>query len=169
MNATRFLRHIFSTRWTTRRYFGPQVLGAIEAAIRETEAQHGGEIRFAVETALDMAELVENLAPRRRAMQVFGQLGVWDTADNNGVLIYLLLADRVVEIIADRGIAARIPQSEWDGVCREMEGFYRDKRFSEGSVAGVYGIGRLLARHFPGRRQDADKDANELPNQPVLL
>jgi len=166
MNATRFLRHIFATRWTTRQHFGPTVLGAIEAAIRETEAQHGGEIRFAVETALDMAELVEDLAPRRRAMHVFVQLGVWDTAHNNGVLIYVLLADRAVEIVADRGIAARIPQSEWEAVCREMERLYRDKRFSEGSVAGVYGIGRLLARHFPGRRRDAD---DELPNQPVLL
>jgi len=165
MNPTRFLRHVFATRWTTRRHFGPKVLGAIEAAIRETEARHAGEIRFAIETALDMAELVEDLAPRRRAMQVFGQLGVWDTAHNNGVLIYVLVADRVVEIVADRGIAARIPQSDWDSVCREMERHYRERRFSEGSVAGVYGIGRLLARHFPDRRQDAD----ELPNQPVLL
>jgi len=165
MNETRFLRHVFATRWSTRRRFGPKVLGAIETAIRETEAGHAGEIRFAVETALDMAELVEDLSPRRRAMQVFGQLGVWDTAHNNGVLIYLLLADRVVEIVADRGIAARISQSEWDGICREMERHYQAGRFSEGSVAGVYGIGRLLARHFPGRRRDAD----ELPNQPVLL
>jgi uncharacterized membrane protein len=165
MNATRFFRHVFATRWTTRRCFGPKVLAAIETAIRETEAGHAGEIRFAVETALDMAELVEDLAPRRRAMQVFGQLGVWDTAHNNGVLIYLLLADRVVEIIADRGIATRIAQSEWQSVCREMEGHYRQGRFSEGSVAGVYGVGRLLARHFPGRRREPD----ELPNQPVLL
>jgi uncharacterized membrane protein len=98
-------------------------------------------------------------------MQVFGQLGVWDTAQNNGVLIYLLLADHVVEIVADRGIAARIGQSEWDGVCREMERHYREGRFGEGSVAGVRGVGSLLSRHFPGRRGDAD----ELPNQPVLL
>jgi uncharacterized membrane protein len=98
-------------------------------------------------------------------MQVFGQLGVWDTAQNNGVLIYLLLADHIVEIVADRGIAARIAQSEWDGVCREMEGHYREGRFGEGSVAGVRGVGRLLSRHFPGRRGNAD----ELPNQPVLL
>jgi uncharacterized membrane protein len=163
MNATRFLRHVFATRWSTRRRFGPRVLAAIETAIRETEAVHAGEIRFAVETALDMAELVDDLSPRRRAMQVFGQLGVWDTAQNNGVLIYLLLADHVVEIVADRGIATRISQSEWDSVCREMESQYRAGRFSEGSVAGVYAIGRLLARHFPGR------DADELPNQPVLL
>ena len=165
MNPTRFLRHIFATRWTTRRRFTPGVLADIETVIRETEALHAGEIRFAVETALDTAELVDDLAPRRRAMQVFGQLGVWDTAQNNGVLIYLLMADHIVEIVADRGIAARIPQSEWDGVCREMERHYREGRFGEGSVAGVRGVGRLLARHFPGRRGGAD----ELPNQPVLL
>ncbi|MFL6602091.1 MAG: TPM domain-containing protein [Steroidobacteraceae bacterium] len=165
MNAARFLRHIFFTRWTTRRYFTPQVLGEIETAIRETESLHAGEIRFVVETALDLAELVQDLAPRQRAMQVFGQLGVWDTAENNGVLIYLLLADHVVEIVADRGIAARIAQSQWEEVCREMERYYRERRFGEGSVAGVRGVGRLLSRHFPGRRADAD----ELPNQPVLL
>jgi uncharacterized membrane protein len=165
MNPNRFLRHIFATRWTTRRRFTPRVLADIETAIRETETLHAGEIRFAVETALDTAELVDDLAPRRRAMQVFGQLGVWDTAQNNGVLIYLLLADHIVEIVADRGIAARISQSEWDGVCREMERHYREGRFGEGSVAGVRGVGKLLARHFPGRPADAD----ELPNQPVLL
>src|SRR6185312_15438228 len=98
-------------------------------------------------------------------MQVFGQLGVWDTAQNNGVLIYLLLADRIVEIVADRGIAARIGQSDWDGVCLEMERHFRERRFAEGAVAGIRGVGRLLALHFPGRRSAAD----ELPNQPVLL
>src|SRR6266571_1968737 len=108
MNASRFVRHIFFTRWVTRRYFTPQVLGDIEAAIREVEREHAGEIRFVVETALDMAELVQDIAPRQRALQIFGQLGVWDTEHNNGVLIYLLLADRIVEIVADRGIAGRI-------------------------------------------------------------
>jgi uncharacterized membrane protein len=165
MNPGRFLRHIFSTRWSTRRRFAPKVLADIEAAIREAEALHAGEIRFVVETALDLPELLQDLAPRRRAMQVFGQLGVWDTAENNGVLIYLLLADHIVEIVADRGIAARIAQSEWDGICREMEHHFREGRFSEGSVAGVRGVGRLLSRHFPGRHAGAD----ELPNQPVLL
>src|ERR1700738_753194 len=102
MNAGRFLRHIFFTRWTTRRHFTPRVLADIEAAIREAESLHAGEIRFVVETALDLPDLVEDLPPRPRAMQVFGQLGVWDTAQNNGVLIYLLLADHIVEIVADR-------------------------------------------------------------------
>jgi uncharacterized membrane protein len=165
MNASRFLRHLFISRSVTRRYFGPGVLADIEAAIRTVEAEHAGEIRFVVETALDLAELVQDVSTRRRAMQVFGQLGVWDTAENNGVLIYLLLADRVVEIVADRGIASRVPQSEWDGVCREMERHFRERRFAQGSVAGIVAVGRLLGRHFPRRRPDA----NELPDQPVLL
>ncbi len=165
MSPSRFMRHVFFTRWATRRHFSPKVLTDIEAAIRETESLHAGEIRFVVETSLDLAELVQDLAPRRRAMQVFGELGVWDTAQNNGVLIYLLLADHIVEIIADRGIAAGIAQPEWDGVCREMERHYGEGRFAEGSVAGIRGVGKLLSRHFPGRPGDAD----ELPNQPVLL
>jgi uncharacterized membrane protein len=165
MSPVRFLRHLFSTRWVARLRFTPKVLGDIEAAIRDAEALHEGEIRFVVESALDLVELLQDVAPRRRAMQVFGQLGVWDTAHNNGVLIYLLLADRNVEIVADRGIATRIGQSEWEAVCREMERHYHDGRFGEGSVAGVRAVGRLLSKHFPGRRAGSD----ELPNQPVLL
>jgi len=165
MNAARSLRHLFATRWSTRRRFSPQALARIEAAIREVESDHAGEIRFVVETALDLSGLWHDVGPRHRALQVFGHLGVWDTAHNNGVLIYVLLADHIVEIVADRGIAAHVPQSEWDEVCREMERHYAAGRFSEGSVAGILGVGQLLARHFPGRRTGAD----ELPNQPVLL
>ena len=165
MNTVRLLRHLFATRWGTRRRFSASVLLAVERTIREVESQHGGEIRFAVETALDLPELWSSLAPRQRAAQVFGQLGVWDTAQNNGVLIYVLLADRVVEIVADRGIAAFVQQTEWDGVCREIERQFAADRFMEGSVAAVQSVGRLLARHFPAQRRDTD----ELPDQPVLL
>jgi uncharacterized membrane protein len=161
----RLIRHLFATRWHTRRRFTPQVLAEIEAAIRAVEAQHAGEIRFAVETALDLGELSRGLASRHRALQVFGQLGVWDTAHNNGVLIYLLLADHIVEIVADRGIASRIPQSQWDELCAQMQRHYKVGQFAQGSIAGVRGVGRLLAQHFPGSRPDPD----ELPNQPILL
>jgi uncharacterized membrane protein len=149
----------------TRRRFSAPVLQAIEQAVREVEAQHAGELRFAVETALDLAELWHGLAPRQRALQVFGHLGVWDTAHNNGVLIYVLLADRVVEIVADRGIAARVLPAEWDAVCRQMEEHYRAGRWQEGSVAGIRGAGELLARHFP----KAARDRDEQPNQAILL
>lgn len=165
MSVMRMLRHLFATHWATRRSFTPDVQARIEACIREVEARQAGEIRFAIETALDLPELWHDLAPRQRALEVFGQLGVWDTANNNGVLIYLLRADRAVEIIADRGIASRVLPAEWDAVCREMEDHYRAGRFAEGSEAGIRGVGRLLAKHFPDDRADRD----ELPNQPVLL
>jgi uncharacterized membrane protein len=165
MKLMRLIRHLATTRFSTRRHFPPAVRTAIEQAIRECEARHAGEIRFVVETAFDIPELWHDLAPRQRARQLFGQLGVWDTADNNGVLIYVLMADRVVEIVADRGIAARVSEAEWSAVCRQMEHHYRAGRFREGSVVGVLGVGALLGRHFPGQAGGA----HELPDQPVLL
>ncbi len=165
MSLSRALRHLFATRWRVRKFFTASALGEIEAAIREVESRHSGEIRFVVETALDGEELWRGIAPRARALEVFSHLGVWDTANNNGVLIYVLFADRDVEIVADRGIAARVTQAEWEQVCREIEAHYREGRFAQGSVAGVRAVGRLLEQHFPGQGADAD----ELPNQPVLL
>jgi uncharacterized membrane protein len=166
MNFGRALRHLFATHWGTQRRFTPQVLGDIAATISKVESQHEGEIRFAIETALHPAQLWYDVTPRERALQVFAHLGVWDTAHNNGVLIYVLRADRAVEILADRGLAARVPQGEWDGICREMERHYRGGDFGRGSVAGLEQVGRLLERHFPG---SPGAGANELPNQPVLL
>ena len=165
MRILRLLRHLTATRFRTRRHFSPPVRKAIEEAIRECEARHAGEIRFVVETAFDLPELWRDLTPRQRALQLFGLLGVWDTAHNNGVLIYVDLADRVVEIVADRGIAARVSQAEWEAVCRQMQHHYREGRFREGSVSGVLGVGALLGRYFPR----AAPGGNELPDQPVLL
>jgi uncharacterized membrane protein len=165
MKIRRLLRHIATTRWSTRRHFPPRVRHAIEGSIRDCEARHGGEIRFVVETAFDLPELWHHLSSRQRAWQLFGQLGVWNTEHNNGVLIYVLMADRVVEIVADRGIAGRIEQSEWREVCKRMEQHFREGRFLEGSVAGIEGVGALLERHFPG----AAPSQNELPNRPVVL
>jgi hypothetical protein len=165
MKLSRLLRHLFTTRWSTRRHFPQPVLDAIEQAITECESRHGGEIRFVVETAFDLPELWRNLPPRQRALQLFGQFRVWDTAHNNGVLIYVLMADHDVEIVADRGIAQFVPQAEWQAVCRQMESHYRAGRFKDGTVVGILGVGALLGRHFPGSRGSD----NELPNQPVLL
>jgi uncharacterized membrane protein len=165
MRLTRVLMHASSTQFSTRRYFTVEVRNAIEAAIRELEARHAGEIRFVVETRLDLQRLLADLSPRRRALELFSLLRVWDTERNNGVLVYVLLADHTVEIIADRGIAVRIAQSEWDEVCRCMEMEYREGRFGAGSIAGIERIGDLLARHFPA----AVPAASELPDQPLLL
>ncbi len=165
MAIARALRHLFSTRWGTRRRFTPAVLRRIEAAIAGVERRHAGEIRFAIETALDLPDLWYGTTPRERAVLVFGHLGVWDTTGNNGVLIYVLMADRDVEIVADRGIAARVPQAGWDALCREVEAHFHAGRFAEGSEAAVAGVGALLAAHFPGARGDRD----EQPNRPVML
>ncbi len=165
MKIARVLRHLFATHWGTRRRFTSEVLAHIEKNLRRVEGQHAGELRFAVETAFDLPELWYGTTPRQRALQVFGQLGVWDTEGNNGVLIYVLMADRDVEIVADRAIAARVTQAEWDAVCREMEARFRAGRFAEGSEAGIAAVGKLLGKHFPGRGGDRD----EQPNAAVLL
>ena len=165
MSPGRTLRHLFSTRWGTRRRFTAPVRARIEAAIAALEHRHAGEIRFAIETAFDLPELWYRTTPRERAVQVFGHLGVWDTESNNGVLIYVLLADRDVEIVADRAIAARVPQADWDAVCRSMEEHFRGGRYAEGAEAGISGVGALLARHFPGQ----GGDRNEQPDAPVFL
>lgn len=161
----RLFRHVFATRAVARRHFTPATLTEIEAAIHDVESRHSGEIRFVVESSLDIDELIGGVTPRQRALEVFSHLGVWDTEANNGVLIYVLLADHDVEILADRGLASRVPQDEWETICREIEAHFREGRFAQGSVAGVRSVGRLLERHFP----DSGADANELPNQPVLL
>ncbi len=165
MQAARVLHHLFATHWGTRRRFTSEVLARIEKSLRWIERQHAGELRFAIETAFDLPELWYGVTPRQRALQVFGQLGVWDTEGNNGVLIYVLMADHAVEIVADRAIAARVPQADWGAVCREMETHFRAGRFAEGSDAGIAGVGRLLAAHFPGQ----GGDRNEQPDAPVLL
>ena len=165
MAFARAIRHLFSTRWGTRQRFTTDVRGRIEAAIAAVEGRHAGEIRFAVETAYDLPDLWYGTTPRERAVQVFGLLGVWDTADNNGVLIYVLMADRDVEIVADRAIAARVVQSDWDAVCRDMEGHFRAGRYAEAAEAGIAGVGELLARHFPAQ----GGDRNEQPDAPVFL
>jgi len=162
----RLLRHLFATRSGTRRRFPAQLLESIEAAIKAAEARTSGEIRFVVETALEPDEVWAGLTPRERAMQTFSDLHIWNTELRNGVLVYVLLADRDVEIVADRGAAERVGQADWEGVCRAMEAHFRAGRFAEGALAGVNAVGTLLEKHFPA---DRERNRDELPNQPALL
>jgi len=138
---------------------------AIEAAIGESETTHFGEIRFAVEAALDPLALLQGRSARERALEVFSQLRVWDTERNNGVLIYLLLADRRVEIVADRGINRDVGQPGWDRICRAMERSFKDGDFELGAVAGIRAIAEHLAKYYPASSANED----ELPNKPVAL
>ena len=165
MAILRMLKHLCATRAGTRRRFSGEVTGAIETAAAAAEQRTSGEIRFAIETALTIPELWAGKSPRECAHEAFAHLRVWDSELNNGVLIYVLMADRDVEIVADRGAAARISPIEWEAACKLMEGHFRAGRFKEGSLAGVDAVGGLLAREFPSRPFNRD----ELPNQPALL
>lgn len=165
MNIARTLKHFCLPHWYRRRLFPPAALTAIEAAIREGEKRHGGEVVFAIETTLDLGPLWRGLTARERAFQVFSQLRVWDTEKNSGVLIYLLLADRDVEIVADRGAASRIGIEQWEAVCRTMEAEFRAGRFEAGALAGIRKVNELLAAHFP----PSGPDRNELADRPVIV
>ncbi len=155
--------------WRTRMLFPSSTLDAIEQAIGRAERAHSGEIRFAIETALTPLHILHQVAPRARALEVFSHLRVWDTENNNGVLIYVELADRNVEIVADRGFQGRVSPAEWEAVCRLMEEHFRAGRFKEGSIAGVDAIGNLLARHFPPNPNLTSQFRNQLPDRPTLL
>lgn len=164
-NGGRLLRNLAMTPWRLRRAFTPHTLRAIRAEIAASERLHGGQIRFAVEGALPMAALLRGQSPRERALEVFSLLRVWDTELNNGVLVYLLFAERDVEIIADRGIHARVTSREWQDICHDMEEAFHHGRYETGALEGIRALSRLLARHFPA---DAGR-GNELPDSPVLL
>ena len=142
-----------------------EALLRIESAIAASESRHSGQIRFAVESALDLHDLLRGKSARERAIEAFAALRVWDTAHNNGALIYLLLADRDVEIVADRGIHERAGSRAWEEVCREMEADFREGRFEEGVLGGIARVSRYLETHFPRRAFGP----NELPDQPVVL
>lgn len=165
MNLKRIMRHLSSGRVAVLRAFPQRTLDAIERAIGMTEATHDGQIRFVVEASLDPSALFAGQTARERAIEVFSQLRVWDTEHNCGVLIYLLLADRDVEIVADRGIHARLGAETWEEICREMEAAFRSGQFETGVLAGIRAVGKHLAHHFPHQ----GGKLNEIPDSPVLL
>jgi uncharacterized membrane protein len=162
----RWGRHLVATRWTLTRRFPRATLDAIERAVVASEAQHRGEIRFAIEAALDVRALRRHETPRDRAHEVFTELRVWDTREHNGVLIYVLLAERDVEIVADRGFEGRVSPAEWRAVCAAIEAAYREARWQDGALLGIDAVTQLLVREFP--RTDAP-DVDEQPNRPQLL
>jgi uncharacterized membrane protein len=164
MRLARILRHLKSSRYGVRRAFPSATLAAIEQAIRETESEYDGEIVFAIEAALDTIPLLRGQTAKARALDVFSRLRVWDTEHNNGVLIYVLMADRDVEILADRGIHARAGEQAWSEICREMETLFGHEEYLAGSLAGIRAVAGQLSKHFgsPATRR------NELPDAPRI-
>lgn len=164
-DMNRFFSNLTTTSFALRRAFPEPTLDAIEEAIRQSERSHSGEIQFAIEAALDLPQLLRGVTAREEAIQAFADLHCWDTEENCGVLIYVLLAEHDVEIVADRGFNDRVSQAQWQGVCDEMRSAFADGRFLAGSVAGIEGVTRLIHEHFP----PGNKDENERPNRPAIL
>lgn len=163
---SRFFEHLFSCPWTVKHYFCSTGLAIIEQTIAASEANHTGQIRLVVETGLDINEILFNKTPRKRAIELFSHLHIWDTEHNNGVLIYLLLADHDVEIVADRGINLHVGHARWQQICHGMEAKFRQGAFEGGVLHGIVEIGAELETYFPSNGQ---KSKNELPNKPLIL
>ncbi len=161
----RLLRHLCAP--AARTLFPNASLERIGAATAEGERLHRGQVMFAVESALAPAALLRGMAPRMRAEQAFAQLRTWDTEANNGVLIYLLLADHRIEIVADRGLRGRVDAAQWREVCALIERDMRAGQPEQAVIAGVAAVSALLATHFPA--QPGEAEPNELPNMPQLL
>lgn len=160
----RALRHLFAG--SAQSLFPAPVLERIAAAIGQGEATHAGQVCFTVESALPVAAVLAGQEARHRAEAAFAQLRVWDTAANNGVLIYLLLADHRIEIVADRGVAARVDASQWRGICALMEQRLREGDAEGAAIAAVTAVSTLLAEHFP---RGGGELRNELPDLPRIL
>jgi uncharacterized membrane protein len=163
----RFLRHVLMSPLKARRAFPAATLDAIQREIAASERRHRGEVCVVVEAELTTGQLWRGLTSRDRAREVFAERGIWNTEENNGVLIYVLLADRKVEIVADRGVDRKAGAQEWDSIARLMEGHFREGRFEQGALDGVRAVAGLLEREFPADAGAGDR--NELADRPVML
>ena len=161
----RFVRHPIG-RATVERHFPPSTLDAIQRAIAESEHRHLGEICFAVEGGLPIERVLVRDAPRERAHAAFARLRVWDTEQNTGVLVYILLADKAIEILADRGIAGLVGDDEWRAICTLMQSDFAKGEYERGALAGVAAITDVLVKHFPANGRP---NRDELPNRPLLM
>jgi len=165
MDARRLFRHLATSQRQMRRAFPSRVTTSIGAAIDASEDRHGAEIRFVVEAALEPGAVLRGETPRDRALEVFSQMRVWDTEHNNGVLLYVLLADHAVEIVVDRGLHAAAPAGTWSSICRQIEESFKLGDYEAGALAAIEAVAQTLRRHAPA----SDVERNELPDAPVLM
>ncbi len=165
MQIARALKHLVTPDFVALKPFPPATLDRIEQAITDSERTHGGELRFAIEGSMEPLDVLRGLSPRSRALQLFAELRVWDTEQNSGVLIYLQMVDHRIEIVADRGINAKVEQKEWDASCRRMESAFHAGDFEGGVLRAVAEITTLLSTHFPPGSHNPD----ELPDRPVIV
>lgn len=160
----RILRHRWLDAEDAHRALGDGALERLRGQVQASEARHRGEIRICVEAGLPMSYLWRRAAPRERAVSLFAKLGVWDTEENNGVLIYLLVADHAIEIVADRGLDRLVPHDAWQRIVDGMRASFRAGQHEAGLATAVEAVGALLERHFPAT--DGARNPNELPDLP---
>ena len=163
---TRLLRHRVVDERDTRRAIPREMVQRLASRVAASEQKHTGEIRIYVEASLPTSYVMRDAVPRERAVAMFGKLGVWDTENNNGVLIYLLLVERAIEIVADRGVTSRVPAPEWEGIVAGMQAAFQAQRYEEGLQQAIDAVTSLLVQHFPARAGAANP--NELPDEPLL-
>ena len=165
------LARLWRHRWTdeadVRRALPADLLDRLTRRVSASERRHTGEIRICVEAGLPWSYLRRNATARERAVTLFGKLKVWDTEHNNGVLIYLLLAEHAIEIVADRGIDAHVDDAEWAAMAQRMGAAFREGRFEDGVTQALEEMSALLVAHFP--LAENQPDTNELPDAPVVL
>ncbi|KQU82321.1 hypothetical protein ASC78_17130 [Variovorax sp. Root318D1] len=163
----RIWRHQWMDEADVRRVLPDAAMERLAARVGASERRHSGEIRICVEAGLPLSYLRRNASARERAVTLFGKLRVWDTQHNNGVLIYLLLAEHAIEIVADRGIDAHVDDAEWAAMTQRMGASFREGRFEDGLTQALEEMSALLVTHFP--LTDNQPDTNELPDAPVVL
>ncbi|MDI3384031.1 TPM domain-containing protein [Xenophilus aerolatus] len=164
----RLLRHRWTDEATLRRALPPEALARIGARVTASERRHTGQIRVCIEAGLPWSYIRRGAPARQRAITLFGKLRVWDTAQNNGVLIYLLLAEHAIEIVADRGIDLHVDASDWAAMTKRMAQAFREGRFEDGVTQALEEVSALLVAHFPAPPEGPDR-SNELPDAPVVL
>ena len=162
----RWIRHLFLDYFTLQRAYPLATLATIERAVAGQEKRHRGELRVAIEGGMPLSALLAGRSARERALEHFTRLRVWDTEDNAGVLIYLLLADRRVEIVADRGIDVRVGDTAWETICGAMQREFAAGRFEAGVLTGLASVSDLLQKHFPA---SPGGNPNELPDAPLVV
>ncbi|HSV57729.1 MAG TPA: TPM domain-containing protein [Variovorax sp.] len=163
----RMWRHRWIDDADVRRALPPDLLERLTRRVAASERRHSGEVRICVEAGLPLSYLWRDATPRERAITMFGKLRIWDTEDNNGVLIYLLLAEHAIEIVADRGIDAKVSDEDWAAMAQRMGAAFREGRFEDGLTHALEEVSALLVAHFPLAPDQPDH--NELPDAPVVL
>ncbi|CAN5588942.1 TPM domain-containing protein [soil metagenome] len=167
LKLRRLLRHRWTDEAAVRRVLSPDALERLARRVAASEQRHSGEIRLCIEAGLPTSYLWRGAPARERAVMLFGKLRVWDTEHNNGVLIYLLLAEHAIEIVADRGIDRAVRAEAWDALTQRMGTAFREGRFEDGLTDALAEVSVLLVAHFPLAEGAADR--NELPDAPVVM